>query len=157
MVNFMIIKNLMNSPHSITCSDGTNVILPARGEIDVDITQDMENRYRSLGYFLLTNSSHRARGIPVGGGDIVVVAAGESVELTESQGNVAAEINAELISAGHIAITDIIESSEAKEVAEVKKVNGKYIVLVGDSELSDKPLTKKQAQKLADDYNATNN
>lgn len=44
------IKNLTNSPYPIAGAGGTKV-LPARGEITVEVAPGMLSHYRALGYF----------------------------------------------------------------------------------------------------------
>lgn len=47
----MKIKNLLNSPYSLTDKDGKAVMLPAMGEIEIDPHPMHESLYRQLGYF----------------------------------------------------------------------------------------------------------
>lgn len=47
----MKITNLTNSPYQLVDAKGKAVMLPARGEIDIDPHPMHENLYRQLGYF----------------------------------------------------------------------------------------------------------
>ena len=47
----MKITNLTNSPYQLVDAKGKAVVLPARGEIDIDPHPMHENLYRQLGYF----------------------------------------------------------------------------------------------------------
>ena len=47
----MKITNLTNSPYQLVDAKGKSVMLPARGEIDIDPHPMHESLYRQLGYF----------------------------------------------------------------------------------------------------------
>lgn len=53
----MHIKNLTNSPYEVFSKDGSKVMLPARGEIDIEPHALYESYYRQCGYFEITESS----------------------------------------------------------------------------------------------------
>ena len=52
----MQIKNLTNSPYSLTDKDGKAVMLPARGTVDIEPHTMHVNQYRQVGYFEITES-----------------------------------------------------------------------------------------------------
>ena len=56
------VKNLTNSPHRITTSDGGFGVLPARGEEDFDIHPRMVQPYSSLGYLKITKLEGEVKG-----------------------------------------------------------------------------------------------
>lgn len=56
----MHIKNLTNSPYSLLNKDGETVMLPARGEIDIDPHPMHVSYYRQAGYFRITETAEAA-------------------------------------------------------------------------------------------------
>lgn len=52
----MQIKNLTNSPYSLTDKDGKVVMLPARGTVDIEPHPLHVNQYRQVGYFEIVES-----------------------------------------------------------------------------------------------------
>ena len=53
----MHIKNLLNSPFELTDKDGKAVMLPARGEIDIEPHPMHASYYRQAGYLKITESA----------------------------------------------------------------------------------------------------
>lgn len=53
----MQIKNLLNSPYTLTDKDGKKVMLPARGTVDIEPHPMHVNQYRQVGYFEITEST----------------------------------------------------------------------------------------------------
>ena len=53
----MQIKNLTNSPYSLTGKDGKAVMLPARGTVDIEPHPLHVNQYRQVGYFEIEESA----------------------------------------------------------------------------------------------------
>jgi len=51
------IKNLTNSPYQLVDARGKAVMLPARGEIDIDPHPMHVKQYRQVGYFEITESA----------------------------------------------------------------------------------------------------
>jgi len=47
----MKITNLTNSPYQLVDAKGKAVMLPARGEVNIDLHPMYENLYRQMGYF----------------------------------------------------------------------------------------------------------
>ena len=56
----MLIKNLTNSPYSLVNKDGKRVMLPARGEIDIEPHPMHVGHYRQVGYFEITEAEVEA-------------------------------------------------------------------------------------------------
>ena len=56
----MKITNLTNSPYQLVDAKGKAVMLPARGEIDIDPHPMYKNLYRQLGYFRVEEGSTSA-------------------------------------------------------------------------------------------------
>ena len=52
----MQIKNLTNSPYSLTDKDGKAVMLPARGTVDIEPHPMHVDQYRQVGYFEITEA-----------------------------------------------------------------------------------------------------
>lgn len=52
----MQIKNLTNSPYSLTDKDGKAVMLPARGTVDIEPHPLHVNQYRQIGYFEISET-----------------------------------------------------------------------------------------------------
>lgn len=53
----MKITNLTNSPYQLVDAKGKAVVLPARGEIDIDPHPMHESLYRQIGYFEIEESA----------------------------------------------------------------------------------------------------
>lgn len=60
----MHIKNLTNSPYSLTDKNGNAVMLPARGTVDIEPHPMHVNQYRQVGYFEIEESTGSAEGDP---------------------------------------------------------------------------------------------
>lgn len=60
----MHIKNLTNSPYSLVNKDGESVMLPARGELDIEPHPMHVGHYRQVGYFEITESGQRQEQAP---------------------------------------------------------------------------------------------
>lgn len=56
----MKITNLTNSPYQLVDAKGKAVMLPARGEIDIDPHPMHESLYRQLGYFRIEEGGEPA-------------------------------------------------------------------------------------------------
>lgn len=56
----MHIKNLTNSPYQLVDAKGKAVMLPARGEIDIEPHPMHASYYRQAGYFKITDSEKAA-------------------------------------------------------------------------------------------------
>src|SRR5690554_6405305 len=60
----MHIKNLTNSPYSLVNKDGKRVMLPARGEIEIEPHPIHVGHYRQVGYLEITESAQRQEQAP---------------------------------------------------------------------------------------------
>lgn len=57
----MRIKNLTNSPYEITNAKGEQVMIPARGEIEIDPHHTQEPFIRAAGYFEIEDNAEPAK------------------------------------------------------------------------------------------------
>lgn len=76
------IKNLINSPYGITNADCEIVMIPAGGELEIDVHPMQLPILYSLGYFQITEAGKNSGSQPAGDGDDIERLRDEYTELT---------------------------------------------------------------------------
>lgn len=76
------IKNLINSPYEITNADGKRVMLPAGGELEIDVHPMHLPTISALGYFQITEAGKNGGRQPADDDDDIERLRDEYTELT---------------------------------------------------------------------------